>query len=614
MKGFSVLMPTFNNANFIRKSVMSLLDQTFSEWELIIIDDDSNDDTQDVLQELLNNPKIRYVKNPKNMGLGYSLNVGMSLSSFDYITYLPADDYYFTDHLQSLMEEFDKSHDIILVFSGIRFNMPDSLSPAEYYETKGIKKGYCLQLVQTSHLKTSLTWIERDEWVTENYFQMFWNKLTTIGVFSFTNKITCFFTEHPHQRHRIMCEKYGGSINKYRAFYNVKKPIRIKVSKYKFVNEEVLYSRFRKKSLIKKNALKILLVGELSYNPERIVALEEAGHKLYGLWLKNPVYSFSYVGPLPFGNIEDVPYEKWKERVREIKPDIIYATSNWDAVVFANEVRKALPEIPFVWHFKEGPFLCQKNGVWDDLFELYSYSDGRIFLNDEVKEWYEQFIYAKGLSFVMDMDPPKKDYFKNNFSEKLSKFDGAIHTVVPGRIIGITENDIRTLAKNNVHIHLYTENYHESREGTVNSLKKAAPDFFHSHPHCSSWDWVKEFSKYDAGWLHCFESSNNGLIRHASWDDLNLPARMNTLAASGLPMIEKDNSGHIVAMQSVIKKLDIGVFYNDMQDLSEKLNNEERMSEIASNILKHREKFCFDYYVPQLLSFFNEVINNKNLN
>jgi glycosyltransferase involved in cell wall biosynthesis len=612
MKGFSVIMPTFNNANYIRRAILSLLDQIYQDWELIIVDDGSTDDTKEVLNELLLSSKVTYLRNSENLGLGRSINIGISRARYDYIAYLPADDYYFNNHLQVLLNEFEKSDDIVLVYSGVKFDMPNSLNPVEYYETKLIINGSYLQLVQSAHKRNTLKWLERDEWVTENYFLMYWNKLISLGTFSFTKRITCFYLEHPNQRHRIISEKFGGSINKYRAYYNIKKPIRIKISKYKFVDEEVLYKSFRRKHTIKKNSLKILIVGELSYNPERIVAFEEAGHKLYGLWLQNPVYSFSFVGPLPFGNIEDVPFSNWRDSVREIKPDIIYAISNWDAVSFANEVRKSLPEIPFVWHFKEGPLLCQKNGVWNDLFELYSYSDGTIFLNEEVKEWYELFIKKQRLSMVMDMDTPKKDYFNDDFSDKLSSSDGAIHTVVPGRIIGVTEDDVRVLAKNNVHIHLYTENYHESREGMVNSLKQAAPDYFHSHPHCSSWDWVKEFSKYDAGWLHCFESINKGVLIKACWDDLNLPARMNTLAAAGLPMIEKDNAGNIVAMQSKIKKMDIGVFYKDMYDLSNKLRDKDRIAELTNNVLKNREKFYFDYYVPELISFFREVINKKN--
>jgi hypothetical protein len=73
------------------------------------------------------------------------------------------------------------------------------------------------------------------------------------------------------------------------------------------LDEIDIYKSFRKKYPQDKNSLKILLVGELAYNAERIYALEEAGHQLYGLWMTRPTYTLNTVGYLPFGNVEDIP-------------------------------------------------------------------------------------------------------------------------------------------------------------------------------------------------------------------------------------------------------------------------------------------------------------------
>lgn len=154
-------------------------------------------------------------------------------------------------------------------------------------------------MVQTAHKKTDERWLERSEWVTEDLFAMFWCKLTKSGTFGMTNKVSCYWTLHPAQRHCIIGEKYGGGINKYRSYYKIQSPVRMKVSKYKFIDEEKLYESFRKEQKACENPLKILILGELAYNPERIYALEQAGHILYGLWIQNPTYSFSTVGHLP---------------------------------------------------------------------------------------------------------------------------------------------------------------------------------------------------------------------------------------------------------------------------------------------------------------------------
>ena len=605
---FSVIMPVYNQAGFIRRAILSLFQQTFSDWELIIVNDGCTDETESFISDFLLKQRITYIKNESNQGLGYAINQGIEVAKHDYIAYLPADDFYYPDHLETLSDTFSQSPDIALVFTGIRYENKDSFTNVSNQETTGIAQMSCLQLVQTAHKKTADRWVERSEWDSDDLFNLFWRKLTDKGVFASTKQITCFWTNHPLQRSRIMSEDYQGGLNYYRSYYQVKTPIKMWISNRKFIDEEKLYDSFRRKIPKSGDGLKILLVGELAYNPERIYALEEQGHTLYGLWTPKPGFSFATVGPLPFGNVTDVPYENWQERVRLINPDIIYAMLNLETAVFAYEILKGDTGIPFVWHFKEGPHVCMRYGYWEKLISLYASADGKIYLNDETKNWYEQFIPHSGLSFILDGDLPKADYFTDDFSPKLSESDGAVHTVIPGRIVGIDENDMKTMAEQNIHLHIYIENYHSSREYLHNKLMRAAPKHFHLHPNCTPENWVKEFSQYDAGWLHSFESVNNGNLMRAAWNDLNIPARINTLAAAGLPMILRDNSGHIVATQSQVKKYDIGIFFNRIEELRETFNNKLRMEELRNNVLKHREQFSFDCHVPALIDFFRKVI------
>ena len=55
----------------------------------------------------------------------------------------------------------------------------------------------------------------------------------------------------------------------------------------------------------------------------------------------------------------------------------------------------------------------------------------------------------------------------------------------------------------------------------------------------------------------------------------------------------------------------MGVFYENMEDLSEQLKNKDLLQSIRTKILEHRQEFTYDYYVPQLIEFFEEVIKNK---
>lgn len=610
---FSVLMPTYNQAAFIRRAILSLYKQTYQNWELIVINDGCTDETEMFISDFLDDERIVYIKNESNQGLGYALNQGLEVAKHEYIAYLPSDDFYFKCHLESIKKKFDEYDDMILVYTGMKYDAPDTLYYTTDTESKGLRKGCCLQLVQASHRRTSERWVERSEWVTEDLFSMFWYKLTHLGNFGMTDEASCYWTTHPTQRHCLISEKYGGGLNKYRNYYQVKTPIKMKVSKYKFIDEEKIYANFREKHSPCEASLKILLLGELSYNPERIFALEQAGHQLYGLWLPTPVYSFSTVGPLPFGHIEDIPLDSWKERIRIIKPDVIYAMLNFGSVSFAYDVMRACSDIPFVWHFKEGPSACLRDGVWDKLIYLYTHAAGKVFLNDIEKEWFSQFLPpTPGLSLVMDGDLPKKDCFKNDFSPKLSAKDGAIHTVITGRMIGISNSDLAILAQNNIHVHLYTENYYDNREKTNAYCSKSAPDHFHIHPHVTADNWTKEFSQYDAGWLHCLKSQNNGDMLNMVWDDLNIPARISLYAAAGLPVILYDNADHVVATQDIAKKLDIGIFFSDFHELSLNLKNGERLKTLTNNMLLNRELFCFDHYVSQLIQLFRGIIEMKN--
>lgn len=220
-EGISVIMPTFNQAGFIRRAISSLFDQTFKDWELIIINDGCTDETELFIHDYLEHPEITYIKNKNNMGLGYSINNGLDIAKYDYIAYLPSDDFYDSNHLESLKQKLDKSENIVLAFSGLRYDDSPNAGILSYRKSQGVRPEYCLQLVQACHKKTDDRWIEREECVSEDLFFTFWRKLTGKGVFVPTDQVTCEWTNHPSQRHKIIGEKFGGGLNIYRHFYKV---------------------------------------------------------------------------------------------------------------------------------------------------------------------------------------------------------------------------------------------------------------------------------------------------------------------------------------------------------------------------------------------------------
>jgi glycosyltransferase involved in cell wall biosynthesis len=98
----SVLMPAHAHAHFICRAVESLRAQTLTHWELIVVDDGSPDDTRGALGPYLGDPRIRYERLSRNVGLGAALNCAMDLAHGQLIAYLPSDDVLYAAHLRSL--------------------------------------------------------------------------------------------------------------------------------------------------------------------------------------------------------------------------------------------------------------------------------------------------------------------------------------------------------------------------------------------------------------------------------------------------------------------------------------------------------------------------------
>jgi hypothetical protein len=535
--------------------------------------------------------------------LGRALNAGLDLARADLIAYLPSDDVWYADHLATLCSLFDLDPNLVLAYSGIR-HYHNRSSPGQI-------DGEPLQLVQTMHRRTADRWLERSELTTDDLDRMLWSRLRMQGSIACTGQVTCEWVAHTAQRHKLLREPIGG-INPYRVYCQVQEPMRFHSTEGNFIDEVRQYARFRDRpdTPLAPDGLKILLVGELAYNAERVLALEERGHQLFGLWMPNP-YWYNTVGPLPFGHVRDLPPLHWREEVHRLQPDVIYALLNWQTVPFAKSILDQNPGIPFVWHFKEGPFICLEKGSWDDLVALHRGADGQVFCSEEMRDWYGAVlpgVLDRGPVLVMDGDLPRRDWFDGPRSPLISASDGAIHTVVPGRPIGLHPETVAALAAEDVHVHFYGDFTQGQWAAWIARTRGLAPRHLHLHANVDQERWVDEFSRYDAGWLHGFVSRNGGDVARAEWDDLNLPARMATLAVAGLPMIQRDNTGSRVATQTIAHDRDLGLFYSDIPGLAGQLRDRRRLSAIRDGVWRQRDAFTFDAHADRLIAFFREVI------
>lgn len=88
----SILVPTFNRATLIPFAIKSILCQTETNVELLILDDASTDNTREVIGEFLKDPRVRYIVHPKNIGITANRNYGLSIAQGEYIAMLDSDD------------------------------------------------------------------------------------------------------------------------------------------------------------------------------------------------------------------------------------------------------------------------------------------------------------------------------------------------------------------------------------------------------------------------------------------------------------------------------------------------------------------------------------------
>lgn len=96
----SIIMPSYNTARFIKETVDSVLAQSYTNWELIIVDDCSTDNTDDVVAQFSGDSRIKYIKNNKNSGAAESRNRALREAKGKWIAFLDSDDLWAPDKLE----------------------------------------------------------------------------------------------------------------------------------------------------------------------------------------------------------------------------------------------------------------------------------------------------------------------------------------------------------------------------------------------------------------------------------------------------------------------------------------------------------------------------------
>ncbi len=380
--------------------------------------------------------------------------------------------------------------------------------------------------------------------------------------------------------------------------------------------------------------MKLLIVGALSWNPERMRSLCEHGHQLWGVWSRSMEWD---QGPYAVteGCIRQVSPREAAATVREQGIDCIYslfqaydprlwgppsptvAHDVWSVLRSLLEERhRGRVDVPIVRHWG-----FDVHNLDPDVTEAL---DGHIFCNREKLAYWTRPRAEGGRALeifgdpsrhvFLDGDLPKLEFMNERFTEPLSETDGGIHTVCVGRPFNV---DFLAAARRRIHVHVYSNDVDDVYRAIAGSLSARAARrsasmldrYLHVHeplqPVGTGWRevretkgrWVQEFSRYDAAWSY--------IGTPFAWDPLDdraaIPNRLGTYLLAGLPVISDRRPGFYRYDELRRLGVEVELVDSDYESLRAGLEDEVATRERRDNARAARRRRSFDATIEPLL-------------
>tara|TARA_B100000886_G_scaffold339584_1_gene305516 strand:- start:821 stop:1744 length:924 start_codon:yes stop_codon:yes gene_type:complete len=265
----SVVIPTYNHAFFLKKAISSVIGQTFKNFELIIVDNKSTDETDEVIKSFTD-PRIKVLKVENNGIIGLSRNFGIENSKGNWIAFLDSDDYWYEDRLEKIF------------FKSKNFTQYDVISTNEisYNEITGKKKklyygplkdgDYRSLLLYGNRLSPSGTVVskkflqnqnlkfnEEEKFITVEDYDLWLNLSFNKAKFKFIKEVLGVYTIHEsnnskrnnlHKKNEInlykkhIFEVQAFEQNKKKLWKNIKSVLKVKKALYFFKEREYITS------------------------------------------------------------------------------------------------------------------------------------------------------------------------------------------------------------------------------------------------------------------------------------------------------------------------------------------------------------------------------------
>lgn len=157
----SIIIPTYNRAKLIKKSVDSILNQTYDNIEVIVVDDCSTDNTKEVIKKI-KDERVKYIKLKKNSGACVARNTGIKAATGKYISFNDSDDEYMSTKIEKQYNNLIKNKsDMDFCKIGIHIDDEIVMIPSLNQEINIFNKKYLTELVNDNYISTQAIFIKR---------------------------------------------------------------------------------------------------------------------------------------------------------------------------------------------------------------------------------------------------------------------------------------------------------------------------------------------------------------------------------------------------------------------------------------------------------------------
>jgi glycosyltransferase involved in cell wall biosynthesis len=161
----SIIIPNFNRATLIGETLESIIAQTYKNWECIIVDDGSTDNSLKVIQDYINNDcRFRFFQRPAfhPKGANACRNIGMDMSLGDYIIFFDSDDLMLENHIEKKLELIQSGDFDYIITKSEYFNNPRNINPINYRDIEN------LPITADNFITKKINWLTLDPIIKRN--------------------------------------------------------------------------------------------------------------------------------------------------------------------------------------------------------------------------------------------------------------------------------------------------------------------------------------------------------------------------------------------------------------------------------------------------------------